>query len=171
MTITNKLKIPEARIAVLIGHGGETKKLIQKKLRVSLNISGCDVDVTGEPVDVMDAENIVKAIGRGFDPGKALKLSDEEYTLCIIPLPKKEREQTRIKSRIIGEKGSARENIERLTQTNICVYGKTISIIGKYEDVDDAREAVLNLMKGFRHASVYALLEKKLREKRLTAEE
>jgi len=166
MTFTKKIKIPEARIAVLIGKGGEIRKGIERRLGVKLMISDTDVDVTGESVEVMDAENIVRAIGRGFDPETALKLSDEDYTICIIPLPKKENEQKRIKSRVIGEKGSARENIERLTNTNICVYGKTISVIGKYDDVDNAREAIDKMFKGFSHASVYAFLEKKRREHR-----
>src|SRR3989344_4504464 len=98
MSIIKKMKIPEARKAVLIGTEGCTKKQIQKTLGVKLYISD-DIEIEGEPVDVMDAENTVKAIGRGFEPETALKLADEEYMLLVIPLPKSKREMTRIKSR------------------------------------------------------------------------
>ncbi len=159
----NRVKIPEARIGVLIGERGEVKKKIEKDLSISLGVSSAsgEVEIRGEDaLQVLTAENIVKAIGRGFDPATALKLLDENYALEIIQLPKDKKELKRHKSRIIGEKGGARENLERLTGCDISVYGKTVSIIGEYENVERARDAILQLMKGFSHAAVYAMLEK-----------
>ena len=37
--------------------------------------------------------------------------------------------------RVIGKDGSTRKTIEDLTNTDICVYGKTVSIIGDFDDV------------------------------------
>ena len=34
-----ELKIPKARVAVLIGEKGSTKRLLEKKLKIKLNIS------------------------------------------------------------------------------------------------------------------------------------
>ncbi|MBI4163007.1 MAG: RNA-processing protein [Candidatus Aenigmarchaeota archaeon] len=152
------VNIPKERIAVLIGEYGSSKKTIEKETHTKILIED-EVIIEGESLDVLTAENIVKAIGRGFSPENALKLADEEILLDIIHLPKTDLE--RLRSRIIGAKGKARRTLEMLTDTNISVYGKTVSIIGKYENVFPAREAVEKLIKGFSHKSVYAFLEGK----------
>lgn len=160
----SRTKIPEARLGVLIGRHGFVKRKIEKELGVKI-IAGEDIFIEGDDaLAVMAAENIIKAIGRGFAPEKALKLTDENVTLYIIPLPKNERVLKRLKSRIIGESGRAKANLERLSDTDISVYGKTVAIIGKYEAVDATREAIEKLIGGFSHAAVYAILEKKRRE-------
>jgi ribosomal RNA assembly protein len=159
----NRIKIPEARIGVLIGEGGEIKKRLQKNLSVSISINSAtgEVEVNGDDaMQVLTAENVIKAVGRGFDPRTAFKLLDESYALEIISLPKNEKQLRRIKSRLIGEKGRAKENIEQLSECDIEIYGRTVAIIGEWENVERARDAILRLMKGFPHASVYALLEK-----------
>jgi ribosomal RNA assembly protein len=68
----------------------------------------------------------------------------------------------RQKSRIIGTKGKARNSIEKMTNTNICVYGKTVCIIGKTETVVLAKQAVESLLTGAPHGNVYKRLEKQL---------
>jgi ribosomal RNA assembly protein len=158
-----KIRIPENRFAVVIGRRGATKREIEKKLDVRMTM-GEDVTIEGEAVAVMDAENIVRAIGRGFSPECAILLANEEYTFSVIQLPKDERTLIRLRSRIIGAGGKARRNIERLTETHVCVFGKTVSIIGRYENADLARKAIEKLIEGFSHRSVYAFLEKEKKE-------
>ena len=104
---------------------------------------------------MMPAENIIRAIGRGFSPENAMELLDEEKTLYIIHLSDNARSLKRIRSRLIGTGGKARRNIERFTHTKISVYGKTVSIIGSYEDVEKAKGAVEKLISGVSHRSVY----------------
>jgi len=165
----SKIKIPEARIGILIGERGTVKRRIEHELSVRVTV-GEEVAIEGaDALSVMTAENIVKAIGRGFAPETAFKLLDENVTLYILFLPKDERVSKRLKSRIIGSGGRARANFERLSVTNIRVYGHTVSIIGKYEAVDAAREALEKLISGFSHAAIYALLEKKRREIKLSS--
>ena len=162
-----RIKIPEARVGILIGSRGSVKKRIERELDVRLDISD-DVAIEGnDALNVMTTENVVKAIGRGFAPHIALKLIDENVTIYILPLPKDEKASKRIKSRVIGEGGRAKANLEKLSGTNISVYGKTIAIVGGYEAVDAAREAIDNLIGGFSHAAVYALLEKKRRNAKI----
>lgn len=160
METIKRVRIPEERIPVLIGKNGSTKKQLEKITKTKITIDD-DVSVNGEPLDVMVAENIVKAVGRGFAPVVARSLVSDEMDFCIIPLPKNEHLANRYKSRIIGTNGKCRRNMEFLTKTSISVYGKTVSIIGKYEDVDRARKAIEKLMKGFSHKSVYEFLEKR----------
>ena len=60
----------------------------------------------------------------------------------------------RIKARLICTKV-----IEKLTNTNLVIYGKTVSIIGRHEDVINAKEAVKYLLEGAPHGNVYNFLE------------
>ena len=62
------------------------------------------------------------------------------------------------------KKGKSREEIERLTDCNISVYGKTVGIIGETTKVSIAREAVAMLLSGSQHKTVFTFLEKKKKE-------
>jgi ribosomal RNA assembly protein len=161
------LKIPEERIPVLIGERGSVKKDIEARTKTALSIEDTSVSIDsrdeGNGLNEMVAENIVLAIGRGFNPGIAFALTKEDYTLEIIHLREyggTPNALERMKSRVIGEGGKARKTLEELTGTNISVYGKTISIIGSFDDVPVARDAVLRIIEGDRHSSVYRFLEK-----------
>ncbi len=155
----DSIKIPAARIAVLVGIRGSVRREIEKKLKVKLTIDD-DISIEGDALNVMDAKNIVIAIGRGFSPQNALKLTDENNTIVVIYLPRDEKKLKRLKSRIIGEAGRSRENLERLTDTNISVFGKTVSIIGEYESVKDMTDVMGMFIKGFSHRAIYAFLER-----------
>lgn len=162
------MKIPEERLAVLIGHNGTTKDEISGRTRTSIKV-GDSVEISGESMDVLLAENIVIAIARGFSPENALLLIDEENTLEIIDLPKNDRVLRRLRSRLIGTGGKCRRNLELLTKTKISIYGKTASIIGSYSSVELAKDGIDRLIKGFSHRAVYEYLEGKQQE--LKAEE
>lgn len=151
--------IPKERIGALIGEKGATKRTIERATSTKLTVSDEEAEINGESLDILTAENIIKAIGRGFSPENALLLMKEENTLDIVQLPKNNLEKQR--SRIIGAKGKSRYTMENLTMTKISVYGKTVSIIGGYENVHVAREAIEKLINGFTHKSVYAFLESK----------
>jgi len=157
------IKIPEERVSVLIGKRGKVKREIQKRTGTKIEILD-DVTIKGEAVEVLAAENIVKAVGRGFSPENALLLSSEENTIEILPLPKERKELNRIKSRLIGTNGKSRKNIETLTRTNISVFGRTVSIIGSYENASMAADAVRKIIEGAPHSFVYRYLEERQKE-------
>ena len=167
--------IPHDRIGVLLGHNGEIKKRIEKsqKVRLKVDSKNGSIEITSkqknnDPMTLICAKGITMAIGRGFSPEKAFSLQNEEMILEIINLRetfgRNEKDIRRIKSRVIGREGKIRCMIEELTNTNIYVYGHTISIIGDYEAFFLAREAVLMLIKGKQHATVYKFLIRKKRE-------
>ena len=158
------IKIPEDRLPVLIGKNGLVKKSIQRKTKTKIAVEE-EITIEGESLDVLDAENVIKAIGRGFSPENAKILLDEENTLSIIELPKNKRTLKRIKSRLIGTKGKSRRNIERLTGTYISVYGKTVSLIGKYSNINIAEQAINKIIEGIPHRFVYEFLEGKQNER------
>lgn len=160
------IKIPKERVAVIIGEKGSTKRDIQRKTKTKLSINSKegDIKIEGEEsLNVFLTVQVIKAIGRGFNPDIALNLIRENYNLEILNIKDYVRstknDQERIKARIIGTKGKARKTIEHLTNTYICVYGKTVSIIGLVEDVIFARRAVEKLLKGTPHGNLYKWIE------------
>jgi ribosomal RNA assembly protein len=160
-----QLKIPKQRIPRLVGTKGATKRKIQKltNTKIKVNSEDGDVFIEGEAINQFNCLNIIKAIGRGFNPDIALKLLNEDYTLEIVPIEefsRNKRDLIRIRSRLIGTEGKARTNIETMTDTNIVIYGKTVGIIGKVVDVMLARQGIINLLQGSKHGNVYSYIEK-----------
>lgn len=165
-----ELKIPLERVAVLIGTEGETKKELEEATKSNIDISPeGDVIIIGvDGLLLYTAREIVKAIGRGFNPRVALLLLKQDYAFELIDMSdlagKNKNTLQRIKGRVIGKSGRAREEVERLTDTHISIFGKTIGIIGEVAQVSVARQAVAMLLEGSMHKTVYSFLEKKKKE-------
>jgi len=162
----SEIKIPKERIAVLIGEKGSTKRKIQSKTGCKITISSKEGDVLIESEDnfnVFLVEKIIKSVGRGFNPEIALKLLNEDYVFELLNIQeysgKSKKQEERIKARVIGTEGKARRNLERLTNCYICVYGKTIGVIGKVEDLYLCKKALEKLLQGSPHTNVYKWIE------------
>ena len=167
---TYEIKIPLERVAVLIGKDGTTKKEIEETTGNNLDITTeGDVTITGDDgLSLYTTKEIVKAIARGFNPKIALLLLKPDYAFELIEMKdiagKSKATLERLKGRVIGKGGKSREEIERLTDCNISIYGKTIGIIGETMQVAMARQAVAMLLQGSMHKTVYTFLEKKKKE-------
>jgi len=170
------VKVPRDRIGALIGPDGSVKASIEKKLSVELRIdsqSG-DVEITlmptvQDPTVLFRAKEVVTAIGRGFSPEHAFRLlEDDDSVLEVIDLRetvgRSQSEMKRLKGRIIGKEGKTRRIIEELTETNVSVYGHTVSIIGNVEQAEVAKEAIRMLIRGSLHHVVYRFLHRKRRD-------
>ena len=169
-------KIPGDRVGALIGPNGSVKDMIEKKLAVELIIDSVNGGVKivlgsddADPASLFKAKEVATAIGRGFSSERAFYLfEDEELTLQVIDLReiigRSRSDLKRLKGRIIGKNGKTREIIEELTKALISVYGDTISIIGYIDQISVAREAIVMLLQGKQHRSVYRFLYKKGRE-------
>ncbi len=164
------IKIPKDRIAVLIGEKGATKREIEGQAKVSLGVNSKTGEVTVKgsekaPLKYYIATNIVKAIGRGFNPEYALLLLNDNYYLELMEIEdfagKKESEQLAKKGRVIGKEGIVRKRLEEETGCFISVYGKTVGIIGHADDLELARKSVGMLLKGKSHDSVFSYIKKK----------
>lgn len=166
-----KIKIPKERIAVLIGENGRVKKEIEvcTKSRLKIDSEEGDVSVSGnDSLQVFTASEIIKAIGRGFNPDTAMQLFDPECCFELIDIQsyaKSNNDVVRLKGRVIGKGGKSRETIERLSGTKISVFGKTIGIIGKAEEVLEAKRAIEKILRGSPHSKVYGFLERRRKEK------
>ncbi|MBS7653052.1 MAG: KH domain-containing protein [Candidatus Bathyarchaeia archaeon] len=175
------IKIPLDRVGVLIGSKGRVKRRIERIFGVSLDVDSdsgsVEIALGPEAKDIsllFTVQNIVKAIGRGFNPRKAERLAEEDHDLLIIDLSEYCRTKNsieRVKGRIIGREGRARALLEELTETMISVYGETVSIIGRTDRLNIAREAIIMLVKGAFHKTVWNYLyEQRRRMKREAVE-
>ncbi len=173
------MKVGKKRIAVLIGQQGETKKEIENTLGVKINLDSktgeCEViqninSPNYNPINVFTAQKIINAINRGFAPVKALKLMEETYDLVVFNLlsiiGRADKRIKTIKGRIIGRNGEIRKALERYAESFVSVYGKTVSIIADYENLQIARKAVSMIINGMPHHVVLKFLENKYNEKK-----
>jgi len=177
MSFDKLIRIPNDRIAVLIGKSGNAKSKIEKLCGVSLDIDGTTGEVLLksrgdiENIQPFKAIEIVTAIGRGFSPENALTLLKGENTLHVIDLRefagKSSANVERIKGRIIGEGGRARRNMENLSGTHISVYGRTVSIIGDATKLRSTVDAISSISGGSMHGAVYSKLEAVNRKEKL----
>ena len=163
------LKIPRDRVGALIGPKGNAKKRIENFFGVDLTIDSdsgsVEIVLKPETKDVsiiFTVKNIVRAIGRGFSPQRVEILAKEDFDLHIIDLcdyvGESRNALARVRGRIIGKSGRSRALLEELTETRISVYGDTVSIIGSVESLGVAREAVMKLIKGAFHKTVWNFL-------------
>ncbi|MEM0441000.1 MAG: KH domain-containing protein [Candidatus Caldarchaeum sp.] len=174
------VNIPKERIGVLIGEGGSVKSEIERILGVELMVDSKEgtviinlakpVEQGGDPTSLFKARDIVTAIGRGFPPEKALKLTRDGYVLAVIDLTEHVGDSinhlTRVKARVIGSQGKTRKIIEETCHVDVSVYGDTVSIIGEFEDVRAAEEALLTLVRGAPHGAVYRMVNEYARRRK-----
>ena len=169
------VRIPKERVGILIGPDGKTKQYIEDKLQVKLEVdTEGSVTITlsegaTDPSLLLKAKDEVTAIGRGFSPETAFRLirnEDDIYDMIDLRLifGRSESDIKRIKSRIIGSDGKTRRLIEELTEADVVVYGHTVGLIGGFEQVDAAHNAVQMIIEGCQHQTVYKYLQKKRTE-------
>jgi ribosomal RNA assembly protein len=171
MEYSYELKIPHERVPVLIGKNGEVKKGIESdtKTKISVDSKEGDIFVYGQDaLGLYTAREVIRSIGRGFNPEKAKLLLKQDYVLEVVSLNefagKSKNTLLRLKGRVIGKEGKSRKLIEELSEAYVSVYGKTIGIIGLPESATMAKRAVEALLRGSTHSSVYKWLEKRRRE-------
>lgn len=168
MEFIEEIKIPKDRIAVLIGKKGKIKKEIQKELNVKIRVSSATglVAIKGEDgLDVHIAKQIIQSIARGFNPKIAMKLISGEYVFDLVNVgeyAKTKKSLVRLRGRVIGKEGKARKYVEKLTNTHIVIYGKTVGIIGFPENVEIARVAIKSLLRGSKHSKVFGKIKRAL---------
>jgi ribosomal RNA assembly protein len=162
------IRIPQDRVGSLIGVKGETRKMIQKVAGVKMKIdSEGEVtifdDKAEDPLMGLKLVEVVKAIGRGFTPEKAMRLFQDDEYLEIVDIKEflggKGNQVSRIRARLIGTGGKTRSIIEDLTGVNMVIYGNTVAIMGDSISLPVAKHAVELILRGSEHSTVYKYLE------------
>ena len=168
-----EVKISGSRVGVLIGKAGATKKELETKTHTTITVDSKEglvkVEATDEnTIPLLRAVEIINAINRGFSPERAFEMiEDEDLLLDVIDLSAMAdgpNQLDRLRGRIIGKDGRAREQIEDMTDVEISVFGKTVALIGYPEQLKTARAAVDMLIEGVPHENVFAFLDRKKKE-------
>ena len=166
------VQVPDDRIGVLIGQGGETMRKIEEQAEVRLDIDSQSgnvrIEKVGDPVKGIMGPDIVRAIGRGFAPEEALRLLENDMMIFEIvdidAAARNKNDMRRQKGRLIGEDGRTRELMEELTGASVVIYGSTLAAIGGPKQVEAVREAAQMLLDGAPHGAVYSFLEERRQE-------
>ncbi|MEI7649189.1 MAG: KH domain-containing protein [Methanomicrobiales archaeon] len=168
-----EVKIAGSRVGVLIGKGGATKRELEAKTHATITIDSKEgiVKVEGteeHTISLLRSVEIINAINCGFSPERAFEMiEDEDLLLEVIDLSGMAdgpRQLDRLRGRIIGKDGRAREQIEDMTDVEISVFGKTVAVIGYPEQLKTARAAIDMLIEGVPHENVFAFLDRKKKE-------
>ena len=180
MSFQQIVRVPRDRIGVIIGKNGKVKGEIQDKCNVLIEIDSKTGDAIisskSEPMSTrmepFKAVEVITAISKGFSPRRAYRLIDgEEDTFQLIDLRdyagKSSNSMERIKGRIIGEEGKSRRTIEDLTGAYISIYGHSVGLIGKSDQIKIASDAVTMLSKGKSHKTVYTMLQEARRKAKM----
>jgi ribosomal RNA assembly protein len=153
------VRIPEERMKLL-----KADPRIQKKLK---DLCDCefryleDIEIeSDDSIKIFRTKEVVKAFGRGFNVDDALALLDESYYLEIVEIESKLKDRiTVLKGRVIGREGGTKKIIEKISGAKISIYGKTISIIGRWDELQIAKEAIDLILSGSKHSTVYRFLK------------
>ena len=177
MRFRQTVRVPSDRIGALLGKGGKTKKWLEETFKIRLIVDSNTGEVTIESLtdtletDTLKAVEVVNAIARGFSQGRAARLKQDDTILSIMDLRsyqgKSSNSLTRVRGRIIGESGRARRVIEELTRAEVSVYGHTIAIIGRIDEVKLAEDALDILASGGPHRVAYQVLQKRRTEAKI----
>lgn len=164
---------------MLIGKNGKVKREIEEKCKVQIEIDSHNgnamISSAYEFLPEMQpfkAMEIISAISKGFSPQRAnLLLRDEDLIFQIIDLKeyagKSSNTMDRLKGRIIGQAGKSRRTIEELSGSYISVSGHTVALIGGFDEVRIANEAIIMILKGSTHRTVYEMLQQARRKSKL----
>jgi ribosomal RNA assembly protein len=169
MDYFDSILVPHERLGVLIGERGTTRKLIEAKTGIKMEVDSESGEVRVKRTDetaaaALKALDIIKAIARGFSPEHALDLLRDDIFLKVIDLEevvRNERGVARQRARLIGTEGKARRMLEERTGARISIYGNTVAIIGDAEAVDMASEAVVKIASGTPHGDVYREIQRR----------
>ena len=140
----------------------KSKKILEEKLNVKISNNGKEITIEGTPEDEYIAEQIIEAINLGFQISTAIAIKKEDFIFEKINIKNytNSKNLERVRGRIIGKGGKALKNLSLLTKCRLSIDGNKIGIIGEYQYVKNAKEAIISLARGSKHGNVYAFLEK-----------
>ncbi len=171
-------RIPQDRIAVLIGKGGETRRMLEEACGATLEIDSKSGEVMADwgdegadPIVRMKMPDVIVAIGRGLAPKRAVQLIQDEVFLKMYDIREwagRQPNQTRrMRSRLIGRNGRIRSLIEEISHCEMAIYGSTVLVIGDEDGLALAAPAIEGILRGSEHSTILHGLEQDRKRQRL----
>lgn len=165
-----KIPVPveKSRLGLVIGHGGSAKRDLERLFRVTLEIDSRNSIVyivpkeDASPYEVLKARQAITALSLGFRPGDVRLLAEDTSYLELIDLKEVSRnreDMARIKARIIGSEGKFKRLLEEMTGVRVVVGEREVGIIGDFEQVKVARDAISMILRGRSHRTVINYLK------------
>ena len=162
-------RVPKNRIAVLIGKGGQTRKMLEEASGAKLDIGSRTGEVMAEwegepdPIVRMKMPDVMLAIGRGLAPSRAVQLIRDDVFLRMYDIREwvgRQPNQTRrMRSRLIGRNGRIRSLIEEISNCEMAIHGSTVLVIGDQDGIALAAPAIEGILRGSEHSTVLHGLE------------
>ncbi|MFL2498224.1 MAG: KH domain-containing protein [Candidatus Thalassarchaeum sp.] len=162
-------RVPMNRIAVLIGKGGQTRKMLEEASGAKLDIDSRTGEVMAvweeepDPVVRMKMPDVILAIGRGLAPSRAVQLIRDDIFLRMYDIREwvgRQPNQTRrMRSRLIGRNGRIRSLIEEISNCEMAIHGSTVLMIGDQDGITLAAPAIEGILSGSEHSTVLHGLE------------
>lgn len=140
----------------------KNKKKLEEKLDVKITNRGKEIYFEGNPEEEYVAERVIEALDFGFPFSTAMLIKEEDFLFEVINLKEHSvsKNFSRIRGRIIGQKGKCLKTLSGLTNCYFELKDNTIGIIGGADEIKNAQDAVISIIKGTKHGNVYAYLEK-----------
>ena len=170
-------RIAKDRIGVLIGKGGETKRAIEEEAGCQLHIDSDSGEISVEwgddsdPIIRLKMPDLIRAIGRGMSPQRAIQLLDDDVHLRMYDIRewvgRQPNQIKRMRGRLIGRNGRIRELIEELSGVEIVVYRSTILVIGDIESLAVGSAAIERLLGGAEHGACSEVPRKEKRRQKI----
>jgi len=139
-------------------------KSIHERLKCKIELHNSnELVIDGDSFNEYNARIVMQAFARGFEFNIACKLLSDEFFFESIDMKeafKKEDQIKRIKARIIGKEGKTKNYIQTVSGVELVIYGNTISIIGKVNEIRIAAAAINILLEGGTHNKAYLVMEK-----------
>ena len=138
------------------------KTRLEKELNVKISNKNNEISVDGLSENEFIAEKVIDAINFGFSIKRALLIKKKDLMFEILNIKNYMRGKNivRVKGRIVGESGRALATFSQLSDCYLEIKGNQVGIIGDPENVERAQNAIIMLIKGSKHANVYAFLER-----------
>ena len=138
------------------------KKKLEQTLGVKITNKGKEFSISGSAEDEYIAEKIIEAIDMGFPLSNAMMIRDEDYIFEVIKIKdySRRKDLKPVKARIIGKTGKTLKTLSNLTECFFEIKDYDVGIIGNVEDIKNAQEGVISLIRGAKQANVYTRLER-----------
>ncbi|CAH8610379.1 unnamed protein product [Schistosoma guineensis] len=122
--------------------------MMEHHIRVEIDVAESTMEVrttprTFDPFIILKARDVIRLLARSVPMEQAIRVLDDETFADIIEINLTNRERfVKRRNRLIGHDGETLKALELSTNCYIVVQGKTVSVVGRYNDLKEVRKIV-----------------------------